>query len=214
MTARRENSATGIFDWGALVIILALGAATVTFGLEAANSPTGLKYGYPPGTYAFLGSVALLAAIGDVRLILRRGISGAQRLARHLWRMCFALFIAAASIFLARQRVFPVVLRTTGVLYLLSILPLILLVFWLIRVRLSSGIPEKVRAQRRQCGIATDLTPWYATPRAGFSNSNRLVRTRLPSLRSGKAAHPYQFALADSDRPSLLFSAGRMTVAE
>jgi hypothetical protein len=65
-------------------------------------------------------------------------VFGAKRLARHLWRMCFAWFIASASIFLARPHLFPTVLRKTGTLYLLSILPLILMIFWLIRI-LSSG---------------------------------------------------------------------------
>jgi hypothetical protein len=68
-------------------------------------------------------------------MLLRRSISATQRLARHLWRMCFALFVAAASIFLARQQVFPALFRKTGVLFFLSFLPLMLLIFWLIRVR-------------------------------------------------------------------------------
>jgi hypothetical protein len=53
--------------------------------------------------------------------------------------MCFALFIAAASIFLARQQVFPAVLQKTGVLIFLSFLPLILLIFWMFRVLLTKA---------------------------------------------------------------------------
>ena len=71
-------------------------------------------------------------------MLLRGSISATQRLARHLWRMCFALFVAAASIFLARQQVFPALFRKTGVLFFLSFLPLILLIFWLIRVRFAN----------------------------------------------------------------------------
>lgn len=136
-TVRRKEGETGIFDWVALTFALAVGASQVTFGLEAARSQTGLKYGYPAGVYFFMGSVILLAAAGDVRMLVRGGIFGPQRLARHLWRMCIALFIAASSIFLARQQIFPALLRTTGVLYLLSFLPLILLIFWLVRVRFA-----------------------------------------------------------------------------
>jgi len=84
-----------------------------------------------------LGVVATLATIGDIRLLVRDGIAGTQRIARHLWRMCFAFFIAAGSIFLARQHLFPVIMRKTGTLYFLSFLPLILMIFWLFRVRLS-----------------------------------------------------------------------------
>jgi hypothetical protein len=143
LTARRRDGVTGMVDWGALVVALAVVAVTVTYGLEAANSQTGVSHGYPAGPYFFLGSVALLAAVGDVRMLLRGSISGTQRIARHLWRMCFALFIASTSIFLARQQLFPALLRTTGVLFLLSILPLILMIFWLFRVRFTNAYKRK-----------------------------------------------------------------------
>ena len=109
-------------------------------------SPTGLKYDYPPGPYFFMGSVAVLAVVGDFRMLMHRGISGTQRIARHLWRMCFALFIAASSIFLARQQIFPALMRKTGVLLSLSFLPLLLMIFWLLRVRLTNAFKQKANA--------------------------------------------------------------------
>ncbi|MGA8442383.1 MAG: hypothetical protein WB762_16415 [Candidatus Sulfotelmatobacter sp.] len=138
-TARRRDEVPGIFDWGALLVASAVAVFNVTWGFEAAISPTGLKHDYPPGPYFFLGAVALLAATGDVRMLVHSGISGSQRIARHLWRMCFALFIAASSIFLARQQIFPALLRKAGALFLLSFLPLILMIFWLVRVRFIDG---------------------------------------------------------------------------
>ena len=166
MTARRRNGETGFFDWGALLVVLAVGATQVTYGLEAATSQTGLKYGYPPWPYFFMGSVALLAATGDVRMLLRRGISGTPRIARHLWRMCFALFIAASSIFLARQQVFPALLRRSGVLSLLSFLPLILMIFWLLRVRFIKAY--KTTSMPRTGGVvrADNLTVGSRLPDA------------------------------------------------
>lgn len=143
MTARRRDEKTSIFDWGALLVALGLVAVTATWGMEAANSQTGLKNGYPAGIYIFLGSVPLLAAVGDVRMLVRGGISGTQRLARHLWRMCYGLFIAAASIFLARPHLFPAIFRKTGALYLLTVLPLTLMVFWLVRVRRTKAYERK-----------------------------------------------------------------------
>jgi len=53
--------------------------------------------------------------------------------------MCFAFFVASSSLFLARQQYFPELMRRTGTLYLLSFLPLLLLVFWLIRVRFAKA---------------------------------------------------------------------------
>jgi hypothetical protein len=143
MTARRTEGATSIFDWSAFLIILSVAATIVTLAVEAAISPTGLKYGYPVGPYIFLGSVALLATVGDLRLLVRGSISGTGRIARHLWRMCFAFFIAAASIFLARAHIFPALLRKTGVLFLLSFLPLILMIFWLIRIRFKNAYEKE-----------------------------------------------------------------------
>ena len=71
-------------------------------------------------------------------MLVRGGISGAQRIARHLWRMCFGLFVASGSFFLGRQRIFPEFVRKSNVLIFLTILPLILLIFWLIRVRFTN----------------------------------------------------------------------------
>jgi uncharacterized membrane protein len=146
-TARRRDGAPGMFDGIALLVVCAIGAVNLTYGLEAATSQAGLKYGYSLGPYFFLGSIAVIAAVGDVRMLVRKGISGTPRIARHLWRMCFALFVAAASIFLARQHLFPAFLRKTGALYFLSLLPLLLLIFWLLRVRFANSF--KVRVMHR-----------------------------------------------------------------
>jgi hypothetical protein len=139
ISARRTNRALSIFDWAALLFVASIAAVEIILGSEAAVSPTGMKYDYPPGPYFFMGSVAVLAAIGDIRMLWHGGISGVPRIARHLWRMCFALFIASSSIFLARPQLFPLLLRKTGVLFFLSFLPLALMIFWLLRVRLSNA---------------------------------------------------------------------------
>jgi hypothetical protein len=85
--------------------------------------------------YFILGSIALLSTAGDIRMLMRGGISGTPRLVRHLWRMCFGLFIASASLFLSRPRLFPAILNKTYVITLLGFLPLIMMIFWLFRVR-------------------------------------------------------------------------------
>src|SRR5438128_1332877 len=138
-TARRGDGETGIFDWGALLVALAVGAIILTYGFEVANSPTGPKDGIPVGMCFFLGSVALLSAAGDVRMLVRGGVFAVHRIARHLWRMCFSLFIATGSFFLGQQQVFPHWLRKTNILFLPAILPLILLIFWLFRVLFTNA---------------------------------------------------------------------------
>ena len=139
VTARRRDEGTRIFDFGALMVALGVGASYMIYALAAARSETGLRDGVPAGMLFVMGSVALLGAVGDGRMLARGRVSGARRLGRHLWRMCFALFIASASVFLARQRLFPAILRQTGMLYLMSFLPVILMIFWLIRVRVAKA---------------------------------------------------------------------------
>jgi nitrate/nitrite transporter NarK len=74
-------------------------------GVKAFNSPRGFLNGVPFLMFFFLATVTILAAVGDVR-VMRLGVPrGGPRLARHLWRMCFALFIAAGSFFSIRARV-------------------------------------------------------------------------------------------------------------
>jgi hypothetical protein len=127
----------GWFEVGALVVALALGAGSLMWGFEAMNSETGLKDGFPAPPYFIFGSVALLGAAGDFRLILPRGIRGAPRIARHLWRMCFALFIASSAFFLGQAQLFPAVIRHTPALWILGFLPLFLLAYWVVRVRFT-----------------------------------------------------------------------------
>lgn len=155
-TAKRRNSTRGVFDWCALVAIAALVSLTVVWATDAIESPTGMKNGYGPGPFVFLGLVSLIAAIGDIRLLVRGGVSGAERIARHLWRMCFALFIASASIFVARQRLFPIFMRKSGALYVLSFLPLAIMIFWLFRVIGDRGQNRLPSSGRTISAVAND----------------------------------------------------------
>ncbi len=139
LTARRKDGETSPYDWVALLIPLATGAVILTFGVEAAQSATGSKAGVPTGMYFFLGAVSLLSAAGDIRMLVRGGLYGMHRVARHLWRMCFALFVASGSLFIARPHLFPVFMRKTGMLIFLGVLPLIMLIFWSINVRFAKA---------------------------------------------------------------------------
>jgi hypothetical protein len=136
LTIRRGQDRPGVLDIGALLFALGAAAIGLTFGLQAANSPTGLLDGDAPPTYFVFASFAALAAAADVSVIVRRGVSGPQRLARHLWRMCLALLIAVISLFLGQPKVFPPSLRGSPVLFLPVIAVLGLMIFWLIRVLL------------------------------------------------------------------------------
>jgi hypothetical protein len=97
----------GRFEKVALFVAAGCAASELILGLLAANNPTGRFLGYPAAIYYIFGSIAALAAALDFKMIWRGGISGAPRIARHLWRMCLALFIAASSFFIGQQKVMP-----------------------------------------------------------------------------------------------------------
>jgi uncharacterized membrane protein len=139
---RRINAATLPF---------ALGLAIVG-GVKAVNSPRVSPGGVPfrtIGVMSFvIATVLLLAAIGDVRIMRFGPPRGGPRLARHLWRMCFALFIAAGSFFSIRKRVATILPEpfTTGPMRALPILLVLgAMFYWLWRVRGRRTLPVLVR---------------------------------------------------------------------
>ena len=157
-TARHTNGGASKFGWVVALIPLAIGVLNWLAGIEKISSSGPSKDGVPAGMNLFLGSVMLLAAAGDVRMLVHGGIAGTKRVARHLWRMCFGLFIASGSFFLGpanrpvrflssvglRQHVFRTLLRQEVLLFL-AVLPLLFLIYWLVRVRFTKA--GRVRAQ-------------------------------------------------------------------
>ena len=172
LTARRADGTTSKIDWVAMLIPLAFGLLMWVSGVEKLRSPGPSKDGVPVGMNFFLGSVMLLAAAGDIRMLFRGGLEGTRRIARHLWRMCFGLFIATGSFFLGpanrplrflrsvglRQHFFKAVLRQE-VLIFLAVLPLLLLIFWLVRVRFTTAIQNRVLRSRTQGSSALSVDP-------------------------------------------------------
>jgi len=138
LAGRHSNNAPGTFDWAAMLMGFVVGASVLTLGIRVEAGLSKGQPGVPIGMYFFLASISLLAAGGDVRLLIRGGISGKSRLVRHLWRMCFGLFIATGSFFLGQQQVFPMVIRKQFILAPLAILPFPLLIYWLIRVKFTN----------------------------------------------------------------------------
>lgn len=134
LTVRPVSRGPRWIDLTAMLAALATACAGIFFGLEALNSSTGSKDGFPAPPYFIFAAVALFGALMDMRMLLAHGVKGAHRLARHLWRMCFALFIAAASFFLGQAQIFPESLRNLPILGTPVLLVLLLMLYWLWRV--------------------------------------------------------------------------------
>jgi uncharacterized membrane protein len=151
-TVRPASPWTRRINAAALTFGLGLALVAMVGGVKAVNSPGVSPGGVPFRTIGVmslvLATILLLAAVGDVR-IMRFGLPrGGPRLARHLWRMCFALFIAAGSFFSIRERVATILPEplTTGPMRALPILLLLAAMFyWLWRVRGRRTLPVLVR---------------------------------------------------------------------
>jgi uncharacterized membrane protein len=135
-----------LIDLGAMLLGLTVSIVSFSYGFTADGQPTVL--------YIIFGAVALLATLGDLRM-MTQGIQGASRIARHLWRMCIALFLAAISLFIGQAQVFPEPLRNSGLLPIPVLLVLLLMFYWLVRVlftqwyrRVQQQFPAHISAPR------------------------------------------------------------------
>jgi uncharacterized membrane protein len=135
----RKEGSVGRFEVGAFLFALCLAVVEAYFGLQAAKSATGRFMNTSAQSYFFIASLATLAAALDLKVIMFGGVSGAARIARHLWRMCFAFFIALLSFMIQGLRaVLPPSMPEAKYVFVLALLPLAAMTYWLIRVRLTN----------------------------------------------------------------------------
>jgi hypothetical protein len=113
----------------------AVTAALFTFGVEGLLSADGQSHGVPAFPYLLFGTVGLAASAGDIRLMRSGDLRGAPRLTRHLWRMCFALGLAAFSFVPRLAPMVPKPLRTLPLLVSPVLVVLVTMTYWLWRVR-------------------------------------------------------------------------------
>jgi hypothetical protein len=139
LTVRRKAGTIGRAEVAAFVYASLLAAAALLLGTRTAGNPGGF--------YA-MGSIIALAAALDLKVILGGGISGTPRIARHLWRMCLALFVAVGSFFLGQQRVMPEFMPGSPWLSVPPLAVLAMMVFWLLKLRLAKVV-GKLRQKRR-----------------------------------------------------------------
>ena len=144
------------FQWanlGAMLLALAVGVYDVMLGLEASASPTGAIDGVPAVMIFIFGGFALLAALGDLRMMLASEFARNHRIARHLWRMGLALWIAVGSFFLGQAKLIPEPLRIVPLLALPVLIVLVVTLYWFIRVRFTAW------SQRKPLQVQVALLP-------------------------------------------------------
>lgn len=136
-------------DIGAMLVALGVGLTMLAIGYQAIAGRGGFNSGYAVPSFMF-AVVGLLGAAGDFRVLRSGTRTGGPRLARHLWRMCFALFIAALSASVQFGKLIPRQFRLPGMLSLPVLAVIVMMFYWLWRVRVRRnsrgivvvGVPE------------------------------------------------------------------------
>ena len=91
------------------------------------------------GIFMF-ATVGTLGVLGDLRLLRAGAIEGTARLRRHLWRMTYAMWIATTSFFFGQAKFIPKPIRIKPLLAALGVAPLVVLIYWMWRVRLRKRL--------------------------------------------------------------------------
>ena len=128
-TARRQ--------WRPGPIDKATAVMAFLFGLLAFGAGMG---GRPDAAPSFVfGIVAVIGGIGDVRAIRAGGIHGPRRIARHVWRMCLGMVVAAGSFFLGPRGRVPEIIYIPSLLPIPVLIPIVVMVVWIVRLRVKTS---------------------------------------------------------------------------
>ncbi len=151
MAARRRDGETGLFEIGAFLFAAAGAALGYTALFISLRDGTAFMGGIPGFVFS---TVVALCALADLSVVLRHGVSGAGRIARHLWRMHLGLAVAVGSFFPGQLQLFPDYIqhiRPTILLFVPFFTVFVVMAFWLVRIRIGA------RFRGAQAGPSVDL---------------------------------------------------------
>lgn len=134
-------------DVAAMIMAFAMAAGCGVLAVAAigkGGAAAGMAY-----PLVLFGIAAMIGGVGDRRMIRDGALKGASRLRRHLWRMCFALFLSSIAFYLGPDRL-PAVLRIPALRVGAVLVPIIAIAYWNWRFRakrspigrLHLGVPE------------------------------------------------------------------------
>ncbi len=133
-TARNRNGKLKLTQKASTLLAGVIFLAFLLLSLQAYQSGESVITGIYVEAFYVYTVFAALALLLDIRVWVIGGITGKSRVARHIWRMTLALFIATGSLFLGQPQVFPEMIRASGVLGLPVLLVVMALLYWLVRV--------------------------------------------------------------------------------
>jgi uncharacterized membrane protein len=147
LTVKTPGAVPPWLNVAGMVVAFGIALACLVLSVQAiagGGARAGVSYVLMP-----FGGVAAAAGLGDRRMIQAGALRGAPRLKRHLWRMCFALFVASIA-FYGAGRV-PEMVRSPAVTAGGLLLPIIAMSYWLWRLRAR-------HAARGMARVHTSLT--------------------------------------------------------
>lgn len=133
------------YDYYSAAVSFLIFIAGVFYGFEAMNAESGLKDGFSAEPYFFFAGLALISFGLDIKLLVQAGVKGKHRIARHLWRMCFALNIAVGSLLTQGGRALPQWMVESPLMAVAEDAILFIMLFWLIRLLVWNKIIEQLK---------------------------------------------------------------------
>jgi uncharacterized membrane protein len=131
---RRVDQMRGLTT-GFMLAALSLSTWAFSLAFQALASPDGTVGHVPPQPLFMFAIAGLAGGLLDARMLWAGHIEGAHRLARHLWRMGFGMWIATTSFFIGQPKVFPDFLRQNIGLRAIPVLIVsVVVLYWLVRV--------------------------------------------------------------------------------
>lgn len=143
-TVRAKDATISWIDGAATGFALLVAAGCFIVGIESAGR--GRPEAYP---LFIFGIVGVLGVRGD-RQHVRERATGSRRIARHLWRMCFAMWVAAASFFWGPQNRVPELIRIPALQAVAVLAPIAVMVYWLVRLRARRTSRTTVRVNTQE----------------------------------------------------------------
>ena len=138
----RKEKSTGFFEIVAMIAIISVILFNVVL-TSASLSPT---FKFILSAWAV---VAALSALLDLNMILRGGLSGKHRIARHAWRTCCALLGAVMSFSANTYEYWPDFVNNNILIYL----TIGVLVFWVFRILLTKWFEKSINTFRSNMSI-------------------------------------------------------------
>lgn len=131
----RKEKSTGFFEIVAMITITII--SVILFKVVLTSTALTPTFKFILSAWAI---VTALSALLDLNMIVRGGLSGKHRIARHAWRTCCALLGAVMSFSANTDEYWPDFVNTNIFIYL----TISVLVFWVFRILLTKWFEKSI----------------------------------------------------------------------